>query len=167
MRRPAPPRMLVKEVGATLPRRLASMHRPTGRALGQEETMNKLTYSLPMLILLAACSSEPEAQDPSSVQAGYGQTGYGQSGYSQPGYGQSGYSQPGYAQPAATTTATTTATAPAAGAIAFPCQNDAGCGTHKCNTTSQTCVFPCGGAQDCQTGYACTMGVCLPGGTAQ
>jgi hypothetical protein len=99
------------------------------------------------------CSSEPEAQSPTDVQQGYGQQGYGQQGY-----GQQGYGQQGSTTPAATATATTVASP-----IALPCQADSGCGTHKCNLATQTCAFPCTGPADCQSGLACTMGICLPG----
>jgi len=123
---------------------------------------------LPLVLIsaaaaIAACSNEPEPMDPSAVQPGYTQPGYTQPGYTQPGYTQPGYTQPGYTQPAATTPATTTAPM-STGALPIPCQADTGCGTHRCNTTSQTCAVPCTGPQDCQTGNACTMGVCLPGG---
>jgi hypothetical protein len=93
------------------------------------------------LFLAAACSSEPEAQDPSVYPQPYPQP-YGQ---------QTAYPQP-------TTTATTAG-------FGIPCQSDAGCGTHRCNLTTQTCAFPCGGPQDCATGATCSLGVCLPGAT--
>ena len=114
-------------------------------------------------IIAASCSSEPEPQ--SAANQGYGagysqQTGYPQqSGYPQQGtYGQLGY-------PTATTTATApaTATAPSPSLVNIPCQADSGCGTHKCNLTTQTCILPCAGNQDCAAGTACTMGVCIPG----
>jgi len=128
--------------------------------------MKKRTLLIAIPVLLAACSSEPEAQDPSSMQTTYTPTGYYQGGYTDP-----SYTQPGYTQPAATTTATapaSTATTPAAaGGLAIPCQADSGCGSHRCNTATQTCAFPCASAEHCQPGYACTMGVCLPGGTTQ
>lgn len=90
--------------------------------------------------LTAACSSEPEPQDPSMVPTAY---------------------------PPATYTAPPPAATPAPAAaspLALPCQSDGGiCGTHKCNLTTQKCSFPCAGIQDCMAGMNCMAGICLPG----
>ena len=48
------------------------------------------------------------------------------------------------------------------GPLALPCQSDANCGTHKCNTQYGKCAFPCQSAADCVTNN-CVMGVCVPG----
>ena len=50
------------------------------------------------------------------------------------------------------------------GLLALPCQTDAICGLHHCNTQYGKCAFPCQTAVDCQTGSNCMMGVCVPGG---
>jgi hypothetical protein len=52
------------------------------------------------------------------------------------------------------------------GPLAFPCQNDSGCGLARCNTQFGKCAFPCQSPADCIQGASCnTMtGFCLPGG---
>jgi len=50
------------------------------------------------------------------------------------------------------------------GLLALPCQSDATCGLHHCNTTAGKCAFPCQTAADCIAPNNCVMGVCLPGG---
>jgi hypothetical protein len=49
------------------------------------------------------------------------------------------------------------------GLLALPCQSDAICGLHHCNTQYGKCAFPCQTGADCVTNN-CVMGVCLPGG---
>jgi hypothetical protein len=66
--------------------------------------------------LVAGCSDQPDPNDPSNFNAGYGQQpGYGQP---QPGYGQPqpGQPQPGYGQPQPTATAAPPPTGQPAGA---------------------------------------------------
>jgi hypothetical protein len=49
------------------------------------------------------------------------------------------------------------------GLLALPCQSDAICGLHRCNTQAGKCAFPCqNAAVDCATGSQCLMGVCAP-----
>src|ERR1700720_2551468 len=48
------------------------------------------------------------------------------------------------------------------GPLALPCQSDAACGLHHCNTQYGKCVFPCQTPTDCVSNN-CMMGVCLPG----
>jgi hypothetical protein len=48
------------------------------------------------------------------------------------------------------------------GPLALPCQSDAICGTHHCNTQYGKCAFPCQTAADCIAPNQCTMGVCAP-----
>ena len=102
-------------------------------------------------------------------QGGYGQPqqgGYGQpqqGGYGQPQQG--GYGQPqqgGYGQPQPQPTATA-----APNPLALPCQSDITCGTHKCNTQTGRCAFPCASAQDCAAGMGCMNGLCIPGAPTQ
>jgi hypothetical protein len=66
--------------------------------------------------------------------------------------------------PAAPSTPVPAATATMAtpGLLALPCQNDAACGLHHCNTQYGKCAFPCQTAVDCVSNN-CVMGVCFPG----
>jgi hypothetical protein len=116
-----------------------------------------------MAVPLACGSGEQEgAQDPSS-QA-YGQQTYGQPTSTQPTYTPPTYGN-GYSQPTTTATATATPAATGVGQLgAFPCQSDATCVTHRCNTATGTCAFPCQTADDCQTGYQCISPLCVPAG---
>ncbi|MBL9022873.1 MAG: hypothetical protein JNL21_11795 [Myxococcales bacterium] len=116
-------------------------------------------FAVPVSFL--ACANERDAQDPSMMQQGYGQQpGYGQQ---QPGYGQQqpGYGQqmpPGQMPPGQMQTQPTTPPNPMAPA----CTQDSQCLTAKCNLQAQKCQVPCGSAADCQTGYVCTLGACVP-----
>jgi hypothetical protein len=141
-------------------------------------------------------ADDPSMQQPGYGQPGYGQPpapGYGQPGYGQPpapGYGQPGYGQPaygqpppagygqpappgygqpppaGYGQPAPTAPPAATA---APSPLALPCTSDMVCGTHRCNTQTGHCAFPCTATTDCASGFSC-MGaggptaICVPGG---
>jgi hypothetical protein len=55
-----------------------------------------------------------------------------------------------------------TATMATPGLLALPCQSDAACGLHHCNTQYGKCAFPCQAAVDCVSNN-CVMGVCFPG----
>jgi hypothetical protein len=108
-------------------------------------------------------------QQPAYGQPGYGQQpAYGQPGYGQqPGYGtQPGYGQqpaPGYGQqpaPQPAPTATGTMSTPAA--MAFPCQTDATCLSHRCNTQVGRCAWPCQSNADCNPGFQCVSPACVP-----
>ena len=49
------------------------------------------------------------------------------------------------------------------GPLALPCQSDAVCGTHHCNTQYGKCAFPCVDANvDCIQGAQCAAGFCIP-----
>jgi len=54
-----------------------------------------------------------------------------------------------------------TATMSTPGLLALPCQSDAICGLHHCNTQYGKCAFPCQTGADCIT-KNCVVGVCLP-----
>jgi hypothetical protein len=124
----------------------------------------------------AACGKKEETPPPQAPAASaqpYGQPGYGQPGYGQPGYGQpqQGYPQQGgYPQqqpgqqpgmaPAGGQMATP-------GPLALPCQNDSGCGTHRCNTQFGKCAYPCQTDSDCIQGSTCfaaagALATCIP-----
>jgi hypothetical protein len=63
--------------------------------------------------------------------------------------------------PAGTAPGTAPATSEPA-AIAFPCQSDATCVSHKCNTQVGKCVWPCQTNNDCQAGFQCVPPGCVP-----
>jgi hypothetical protein len=124
-------------------------------------------------LVTIACKKSEEEPPPAQggyqqQQPGYGQPGYGQQPQ-QPGYGQQpqqpGYGQqpqqPGYGQqPAPTATAAGGMSTPSP--MAFPCQADAACLTHKCNTAVSKCAWPCQSNADCQPGNTCAPPACVP-----
>jgi len=133
------------------------------------------------LVLMLACGSNSSTTQPAAATstAPYGYPpGYPPPGYPPPGYpanGQPGAPPPGYATaqptpypapypaPAPAPAPTGSAQLSTPGLLALPCQSDAACGLHHCNTQYGKCAFPCQTAADCMTGN-CIMGVCLPGG---
>jgi hypothetical protein len=46
--------------------------------------------------------------------------------------------------------------------MAFPCQADATCLTHRCNTAHGRCAWPCQTNDDCQPGNQCVAPACVP-----
>ena len=48
------------------------------------------------------------------------------------------------------------------GPLAFPCENDVPCGTHRCNTAYGRCTFPCQSDVDCIAPNVCVMSLCVP-----
>ncbi len=64
--------------------------------------------------------------------------------------------------PAPTPAPTASSSLSVPGPLALPCQSDAQCGLHHCNTQYGKCVFPCQTGADCSTNN-CMMGVCAPG----
>jgi hypothetical protein len=136
---------------------------------------------------ITACSKKDEQPPPAQPgqypqQPGYpaqpGQPGYpaqpGQPGYpaQQPGYPaqQPGYppaTQPAPGYPAAPAPAP--GSAPATGAptsqpsaVAFPCQADVQCLSHRCNLQVGKCAWPCQSNDDCQPGFQCVSPACVP-----
>jgi hypothetical protein len=137
-------------------------------------SVSLLSGATVVAIGVSACGSKDPP--PNAAQGGYQQTaGYPtqQGGYPPPQQGypppqQGGYPPPQQTAPPPTATAAPTA-APAGsggmatpGPMAFACQNDSPCGTHRCNTQFQKCAFPCQTAVDCAQGNNCMAGVCLP-----
>jgi hypothetical protein len=144
-----------------------------------------------------AAYGQPQQGYGQPPQPGYGQPqpGYGQppqQGYGQPppqGYGQpppQGYGQPqqGYGQPPQqtygqpqqpvpqqgypqTAAPAPTATMSTPSPQAFPCQADATCLSHRCNTAVGRCAWPCQSNADCNPGFQCMAPACIPafGGT--
>lgn len=90
---------------------------------------------------------------------------YTQQTYGQPtAYPQSTYGQPAYTQPASTAATPTATATPMVGGL--QCQSDATCVTHRCNTATGYCAFPCQTNDDCQAGNQCMPPVCVPAGFA-
>lgn len=134
--------------------------------------------------LVSACSKKEEQpppaqpgqyQQPYPAQPGYPQQpGYPaqQPGYpaQQPGYPaqpeQPGYPaqpQPGYpAQPGAAPAPATGAPTSQPSAVAFPCQADLQCLSHRCNLQVGKCAWPCQSNDDCQPGFQCVSPACVP-----
>lgn len=131
--------------------------------------------------LVGACSKKEETPPPAQPgqYPGYQQPGYPATGQpqQQPGYPaqqQPGHppqqqsqpqQQPGY--PAAPPAPDTTAPAGGAptsqpSAIAFQCQSDVQCLTHRCNVQVGKCAWPCQSNDDCQPGSQCVAPACVP-----
>jgi len=129
-------------------------------------------------VLVGACSKNEE-QPPPAQPGQYpaypaGQQQYPQQqqpGYpaQQPGYPppqQPGYpapQQPGYpAAPPAPGAPTPGAPTSQPSAVAFPCQTDIQCLSHKCNVQVGKCSWPCASNDDCQPGFQCMAPACVP-----
>ncbi len=110
-------------------------------------------------LIVTACKKkeeEPPPQQGYSPYPGYGaapNNGYG----AQPGYG-------GTAPAPTPTEGQMSTPAP----MAFPCQSDAQCLTHRCNTAVGRCAWPCQSQADCAPGNTCMPPACVPsmGGAA-
>lgn len=112
-------------------------------------------------LVATACKKKEEEPPPQQGYSPY--PGYGAAGGQGGGYG----AQPGgYSGAAPTATSTGTMSTPAP--MAFPCQSDAQCLTHRCNTAVGRCAWPCQSAADCAPGNTCMPPACVPsmGGAA-
>lgn len=125
---------------------------------------------------IVACSKNEEqpppaqpGQYPAYQQPGYpppaGQQPYPQQPYpQQPGYpAQPGYpppQQPGY--PPQQTPPPGGAPTSQPSAVAFPCQTDIQCLSHRCNLQVGKCAWPCQSNDDCQPGFQCVTPACVP-----
>lgn len=83
----------------------------------------------------------------------------------QPGYpaAQPGYPaqpQPGYPAPAPAPAPGAPTSQPSA--VAFPCQTDVQCLSHRCNVQVGKCSWPCQSNDDCQPGFQCVTPACVP-----
>jgi hypothetical protein len=135
-----------------------------------------------LALILVACGSNNASTQPTAPTATNPYGGYPPGYPQQPGYPPPGYPQPGappgyataptaYPQPypapapgpAPAPAPTSSAPMATPGLLALPCQSDAACGLHHCNTQYGKCAFPCQTGADCLTNN-CVMGVCLPGG---
>jgi hypothetical protein len=116
---------------------------------------------------LGCSKDEPPPQQPQQPQPYAG--GYQQQpgGYPQQQPGAYPQQQPGgypQQQPGMAPTGGQMATP---GPLALPCQNDSGCGTHRCNTQFGKCAYPCQTDTDCIQGSTCfaaagALATCIP-----
>jgi|HubBroStandDraft_1064217.scaffolds.fasta_scaffold666987_1 hypothetical protein len=133
-------------------------------------------------VAFAGCMPRQDStQQPSAApapSAGYSaypppaQTAYPQQGYPQPAPTYAQYPQaPPAPQPAPPPPApapvpppapSASATMAVPGPVALTCQNDVGCGTHRCNLQYGKCAFPCQSNVDCINPSTCVMGLCVP-----
>jgi hypothetical protein len=139
--------------------------------------MRNIALRVAVLAVAGTCSvgackkneQEPPPAQPSQYPA-YPPPGQQQYPQQQPGYpAQQPYpaTQPGY--PAAPAPAAPGAAPPVAGAptsqpsaVAFPCQTDIQCLSHKCNVQVGKCSWPCQSNDDCQPGFQCVSPACVP-----
>jgi hypothetical protein len=130
-------------------------------------TLSAATAAILTLGFFSACKSEeqPPPQYPQQPQP-YGAQPYGAQPYGaqpQP-YGAAPAPTPApapVAAPAPTPAATGQMSQPSP--MAFACQSDAQCLTHRCNTQFGKCAWPCQSDADCVTGNRCQAGACIPG----
>ena len=140
-----------------------------------------VTASVAILGLVGACSKneeQPPPAQPGQYPAYQQQPGApaGQQQYPQqqpyPQQQQPGYpaAQQPYPQqqpyPASPAPAAPGAAAPAGtsqpSAVAFPCQTDIQCLSHRCNMQVGKCSWPCQSNDDCQPGFQCVTPACVP-----
>jgi hypothetical protein len=157
----------------------------------KEDRMRALVAAFAVTIaflLVVACGNSDATPPPTAPTAGYGAypPGYPAPAQGQPqappGYPPASYpagyapAAPQYPAPAPApypptppapaapypAAPATTAAMSTPGLLALPCQSDAICGLHHCNTQYGKCAFPCQTPADCVSNN-CIMGVCLPG----
>lgn len=137
------------------------MTHPTGTPAALSATALALLLVAPMLGV--SCKKKGEAAD--AAQPGT---------FAQPTATATGY-YPATTDPAAPTATSTPSPAPAATAasglstpspMATPCQTDAVCLTHRCNTAVGRCAWPCQTNADCLTGNQCLAPLCVPTGVS-
>lgn len=127
------------------------------------------------LLTLGACGPREDPATAANTQPGgnaYGQQPYppGQQPYPQTGpqqpYPQQPYPQQPYPQqpqqPYPQQPQQPPPQAPAS-PLALPCTSDITCGAHRCNMQTQRCSFPCAASAECNAGFGCMAGVCVPG----
>jgi hypothetical protein len=140
------------------------------------------TASVAILGLVGACSKKDEQPPPAqpgqypAYQQQPGQPGYpaGQQQYPQQPYPQQ--QQPGYpaaqqpypqqqpypATPAPAAPGAAPGTTSQPSAVAFPCQTDVQCLSHRCNMQVGKCSWPCQTNDDCMPGFQCVTPACVP-----
>jgi hypothetical protein len=134
------------------------------------------TASVATLCLIGACSKNEEQPPPAQPsqypaypqqpqQPGYPAAGQPQYPPQQPGYPAA---QPPYPQQPTYPAAPAPGAPPPAGtpsqpsAVAFPCQTDVQCLSHRCNVQVGKCSWPCQSSDDCQPGFQCVAPACVP-----
>jgi len=108
------------------------------------------------------CKKQDDAPPPAaapSASAGY--PGYAP----QPTYGQYPVPAPSAAAPLPPPAPSGAAAMAVPGPLAFQCQNDVPCGTHRCNASYGKCAFPCQSNVDCVAPNTCVLGLCVPADT--
>jgi hypothetical protein len=100
-------------------------------------------------------------------QQPYPQQPYPQQPYPQQPYPQQTGPQQPYPQQTGPQPLSAAAAAPCrrqpASPLALPCSSDITCGAHRCNMQTQRCSFPCAASAECNAGFGCMAGVCVPG----
>jgi hypothetical protein len=133
------------------------------------------TAGVATLCFIGACSKneeQPPPAQPGQYPAYQQQPGYPASGqpqqYPQQQYPQQQYPQQQQPYPAQQQPypATPAPGAPGAtsqpSAVAFPCQTDVQCLSHRCNVQVGKCSWPCQTNDDCQPGFQCVTPACVP-----
>jgi len=147
----------------------------------RKTVLRAATLGVATMSLIGACSkneeqpppAQPGQYPPYQQQPGYpaGQQQYPQQQQPYPQQQQPGYpaaqptypqqQQPGYpAAPAPGAAAPGTPSQPSA--VAFPCQTDVQCLSHRCNLQVGKCSWPCQSNDDCQPGFQCVAPACVP-----
>ena len=133
------------------------------------------TLGVATMCFIGACSKneeQPPPAQPGQYPAYQQQPGYPPAGQqqqypqqqqpqypAQPTYPQQ--QQPYPAQPAAPGAAPAGTTSQPS-AVAFPCQTDVQCLSHRCNVQVGKCSWPCQSNDDCQPGFQCVTPACVP-----
>jgi hypothetical protein len=133
------------------------------------------TLAVAIMGFIGGCSKNEEQPPPAQPgqYPAYQQPGYPAAGQpqqypqqQQPGYppAQPGYpqQQPGYPAAPAPGTAAPGAMPSQPSAVAFPCQTDVQCLSHRCNVQVGKCSWPCQSNDDCQPGFQCVAPACVP-----
>lgn len=133
------------------------------------------TAGVALIGFIGACSKKDEQPPPAQPgqYPAYQQPGYpaaGQQPYpqQQPGYPpqqypqQQPYPQQQQPYPAAPGAPAPSGTPSQPSAVAFPCQSDVQCLSHRCNVQVGKCSWPCQSNDDCQAGFQCVAPACVP-----
>lgn len=134
------------------------------------------TAGVATLCFIGACSkneeqpppAQPGQYPPYQQQPGYPASGQQQYPQQQQQYPQQQYPQQQQPYPAqqqpypAAPAPATPGTASQPSAVAFPCQTDVQCLSHRCNVQVGKCSWPCQTNDDCQPGFQCVTPACVP-----
>jgi hypothetical protein len=128
------------------------------------------TAGVATLCLIGACSKNEEqpppaqpGQYPAYQQPGYPPAGQQQYPQQQPyPQQQQPYPQQQQPYPAAPAPGAPPGAPSQPSAVAFPCQTDVQCLSHRCNVQVGKCSWPCQTNDDCQPGFQCVTPACVP-----